>query len=96
MVETDENLATRRRRALYRATHRGTKEMDWILGRFARAELPAMNADELAVFETLLSLPDPDIENWVKFGMPDGQGGDVAGLINQVRRFHAIGNAGGP
>ena len=96
MVETDETLAVRRRRALFRATHRGTKEMDWILGRFAVVEVPRMSADDLDVFETLLAVPDPDIENWVKYGMTEGQSAAVASLINQVRRFHAIGNAGGP
>ena len=37
-----DDAETRRRRAAYRACHRGTKEMDWILGRFAEAALPAM------------------------------------------------------
>ena len=33
-----DDVASRRRRAVFRAGHRGTKEMDWLLGRFAEAE----------------------------------------------------------
>ena len=95
MAKTSEDLAVRRRRALFRATHRGTKEMDWILGRYATVEVPRMSADDLDVFETLLTLPDPDIQNWVMYGTPDGQRGDIAGLIDRMRRFHDIGDAGG-
>src|SRR6185436_18374500 len=54
-----DDVETRRRRAAYRACHRGTKEMDWILGRFAQAALQGMSADGLGVFERLLALPDP-------------------------------------
>ena len=32
-----DDVERRRRRAVYRACHRGTKEMDWILGRFRAA-----------------------------------------------------------
>ena len=40
---------TRRRRAVYRACHRGTKEMDWILGRFAERSVGDMSPDRLAL-----------------------------------------------
>ena len=39
-----DDVAIRRRRAAYRASHRGTKEMDLILGRYAVARLPDMTA----------------------------------------------------
>ena len=35
-----DDLEMRRRRAAYRASHRGTKEMDIILGRYAEAGCP--------------------------------------------------------
>src|SRR5437870_3930042 len=56
---------SRRRRAAYRASHRGTKEMDWILGRFADAALPAMSQAALAAFERMLALPDPDLQDMI-------------------------------
>ncbi len=54
-----DDLEMRRRRAAYRASHRGTKEMDIMLGRYAEARLPGMQDDELDAFERLLALPDP-------------------------------------
>ena len=48
-------LEIRRRRARFRAEHRGTKEMDWLLGRFAQAMLPQMDDEALEEFEQLLS-----------------------------------------
>ncbi len=55
----------RRRQALYRATYRGTKEMDFILGRFAREEIGRLSDDELEVFEKLIEAPDPQFYDWV-------------------------------
>jgi antitoxin CptB len=69
-------LEERRRRAQYRAAHRGTLEMDWLLGRYAAAALPAMPQAELDRFEGLLTLPDPSctrgsrrVRVWLKANM---------------------------
>ena len=51
----------RRRRALYRATHRGSKELDFLLGRFAEQRIEAMTDIEISVMERLIEIPDPDI-----------------------------------
>ena len=53
------DLGMRRRRALWRATHRGSKEMDFLLGRFAEQSLDGMNAAEIAVFERLIDDAGP-------------------------------------
>jgi antitoxin CptB len=58
-------LDERRRRILFRAWHRGVREMDLIMGRFADAHLPTMNEDELAEFESLLDVPDPQALAWI-------------------------------
>jgi antitoxin CptB len=42
--------------------------MDLIMGRFADAHLPTMNEDELAEFERLLDLPDPQALSWIIHG----------------------------
>lgn len=82
-------LDSRRRRALWRATHRGTKEMDWLLGRYAEARLAAMDEADLAGFERLLILPDPDLQEWILAGtLADGS--DVSPLIERIRAFHGI------
>jgi len=54
-------LDDRRKRLLFRCWHRGTREMDLILGRFADAEIARLSDDELAQFEHLIEVPDPDL-----------------------------------
>jgi antitoxin CptB len=54
-------LDDRRKRLLFRCWHRGTREMDLILGRFADAEIANLSDAELAQFEHLIEAPDPDL-----------------------------------
>jgi antitoxin CptB len=54
-------LDDRRKRLLFRCWHRGTREMDLILGRFADAEIANLSVDELAQLERLIEVPDPDL-----------------------------------
>ncbi|MDD1528881.1 succinate dehydrogenase assembly factor 2 family protein [Bradyrhizobium sp. WBOS7] len=54
-------LDDRRKRLLFRCWHRGTREMDLILGRFADAEIGNLSDDELTQLETLLDVNDPDL-----------------------------------
>jgi antitoxin CptB len=58
-------LDERRRRILFRAWRRGVREMDLVMGRFADAHLPSMSEAELAEFERLLDVPDPQIFAWI-------------------------------
>jgi antitoxin CptB len=54
-------LEDRRKRLLFRCWHRGTREMDLILGRFADAEIANLSDTELAQLEGLIEVPDPDL-----------------------------------
>jgi len=63
--ETPRDPEIRRRRLLFRAWHRGTREADLLLGRFAEAHLPGFDAAQLDGFEALLTEADPDIYDWV-------------------------------
>jgi antitoxin CptB len=83
------DLGMRRRRALWRATHRGSKEMDFLLGRFAEQALNRMNAAEIAVFERLIDTPDPAIESGVLEGYSLGDSA-LDELIDRLRRFHGL------
>ncbi len=78
---------SRVKRAFYRANHRGTKELDLILGRFAEAELPGMGEIELGAFEELLALPDPQIDRWVKGDEPPP---GVAAVVTRIRLYHQL------
>jgi antitoxin CptB len=63
MSTTD--LETRRKRALFRAQHRGTKEMDWLIGRYAEVKLPSMDTAALDHFDQLLAISDVDLHAWI-------------------------------
>ena len=52
------------KKLLFKASHRGTKEMDIILGNFAKKNLESMDIDNLKLFEELLEIPDPDLYKW--------------------------------
>lgn len=65
MTTSDEPREVMLRRLRIRATHRGIKEMDIILGRFAKARLDLLGDDALAAFDTLLSENDQDLYQWV-------------------------------
>jgi antitoxin CptB len=55
----------RRKRLLFRAWHRGTREADLILGSFAEAHLAAFDTAQLDRFETLLECPDAELFDWI-------------------------------
>lgn len=56
--------AARRRRLLFRAGHRGIKEMDLLLGAYAGKHIAAMSGQELNEFEHLMSFEDNDLLSW--------------------------------
>jgi antitoxin CptB len=62
-TRSSDGLDARRKRLLFRCWHRGTKEMDYILGRFADAHIADLSEEEVADFERLIELPDPDLYN---------------------------------
>jgi antitoxin CptB len=58
-------LDTRRRRVLFRATHRGMQETDRLLGGFVAARITAFDEEELASVERVLELVDADLADWL-------------------------------
>jgi antitoxin CptB len=65
MDETSASLESRRRRLLFRAQHRGTRENDLLVGGFVAARLADFSAGEIAVLETIMELPDPWLAEWL-------------------------------
>jgi antitoxin CptB len=59
------DLDPRRRRLLFHAWHRGTREMDLLMGRFADAEIGTLPEARLDEFEALMQVPDPDLFEWI-------------------------------
>jgi antitoxin CptB len=62
---TEMNHEIRLRRVRYRSWHRGCKETDVILGRFADERLETLTPEQLTVYEALLDEQDVDIWNWL-------------------------------
>jgi antitoxin CptB len=84
-----DDVESRRRRAAFRATHRGNKEMDWLIGRFAQARLAAMSLESLTAFERLLSIPDPHLYDMIVH--PEvAPAGEHTPLIAELRVFHGL------
>jgi antitoxin CptB len=73
----------RRKRLLFRSWHRGTREADLILGRFADAHLAGFDEAQLDRYEALLDCADPDIFDWVsgRAVPPPEYGDDVTRLL---------------
>ena len=69
----DQNTAEEaglRRRLLFQSRHRGVRELDLILGRFAEAHLARLRMAELQQFAVLLGEQDPDIYDWLVGRVP--------------------------
>jgi antitoxin CptB len=60
----------RRRRLLFRATHRGTFENDLMIGGFVRAALPTLNDTDIDALEAVLELQDPLLADWLTGRVP--------------------------
>ena len=53
------------KKLLYRANHRGTKEMDLVIGGFANENLKKLTFEELKEFEILLDFTDKELSSWL-------------------------------
>ena len=53
------------KKLFFKESHRGTKEMDIILGTFANKQLESMTKNDLALFDELLDISDPELYKWL-------------------------------
>jgi antitoxin CptB len=83
-------LDERRRRLLFRSWHRGTREMDLILGRFADAVIGELSEAEVDALEALSEFPDPDLYAWLSGARPVPAEHDIA-MFRRLRDFHLTG-----
>jgi antitoxin CptB len=60
----------RRKKLRFRSWHRGMREMDFVLGRFADSEIDGLTGDELDQYEKLLDIPDTEFFFFVTGEMP--------------------------
>jgi antitoxin CptB len=65
MDETPKPLDGRRRRLLFRASHRGTRENDILVGGFVSARIGLFTEAEIDALEAIMDLPDPLLADWL-------------------------------
>lgn len=87
---TSADLDLRRRRLLFRAWHRGIREMDLIMGRFADAEIGRLSETELDDFERLSEVPDGEVFRWIT-GEAETPSNYDTPLFRRLKEFHAHG-----
>ena len=84
---SSEGLDPRRRRLLFRSWHRGIREMDLVLGRFADAHIAILSDSELDEYERWLEVPDQRIFAWVNGAQTVPPEFDSV-LFRRLRDFH--------
>ena len=84
---SSDGLDRRRRRLLFRSWHRGIREMDLIMGRFADSTLAALSQAALTEFERLIEVTDRELLAWVTGEADVPQDLDTA-LFRRLRSFH--------
>ena len=83
--ETDEIPARRRKRLVFRACHRGIREMDILLGGYAKRRIAGLGEAELDRFEALLDEPDQLLLAWLTGQAPAPDHLDLA-MLDAIRR----------
>jgi antitoxin CptB len=84
---SSKGLDERRRKLLFRSWHRGIREMDLVLGRFADAQIATLSDADLDEYETWLEVPDQQIFAWVK-GAQKAPAEIDTPLFHRLREFH--------
>jgi len=78
-----DNISINRKRLIFRSWHRGTREIDLLLGKFADAHLPDFTESQIAAYDRFLNNSDPDIYNWISRAepVPPSEDSDVVQLL---------------
>ena len=86
------SIETRRKRLRFRAWHRGTREMDLIVGGFADSVVRTLTEPALSEFEALIEASDPDLYDWIVGATPPPAAYDTE-TLRRLRAFHRAPNA---
>ncbi len=86
MAGQTDPLEARRKKLFWRATHRGIKEMDVLLGGYARLNVSAMTATDLDSLEAIIDIPDQTLLAWAtrQEDVPPGQS---SSMLQDVLNF---------
>ncbi|MBD3847815.1 succinate dehydrogenase assembly factor 2 [Bosea sp. SSUT16] len=81
------DLDPRRRKILFRAWHRGMRETDLIMGRFADEAIAGFSEAELDEFERLIEVLDRDLLGWITGEIAVPENYDTE-LYRRLKAFH--------
>lgn len=87
LSRTSADLDPRRKRILFRAWHRGTREMDLVMGRYAESVIATLTDAEMDIFETLIDQQDRDLFSWISQEAPVPVEHDTA-VFQAMKAFH--------
>ena len=90
-TRSSDGLDERRRRLLFRSWHRGTREADLIMGRFADAHIGSLTDAELDEYEHLLDALETELLAWLTGVGAVPVEHDTA-MFRRVRDFHFQGS----
>ena len=85
------SLDVRRRRLLFRSTHRGMYENDILIGGFVRRNIAIFSDTDLAAIEDLLELPENALADWLtgRVPIPDDLDSPMLRRIRDEAEHHA-------
>jgi antitoxin CptB len=84
---SSDGLDVRRRRLLFRSWHRGTREADLIMGRFADVHIAGFDDAELDAYEHLLEALEAELLAWMTGASAVPPEHDTP-MFRRVRDFH--------
>ena len=86
MSESERDI--QRKKLIYRATHRGTKEADAIIGGFVTAKIDTLSDIHLDSLEKVLDQSDADLMDWLRGRrpMPVDDTWDILSLIKDYQQ----------
>lgn len=86
-VLSSADLDPLRKKLLFRAWHRGIREMDLILGRYSDTHIVGMSAEELEEFALLLEVFDRDLIQWFTSEVETPIVWNTA-LFQKIKQYH--------
>jgi antitoxin CptB len=86
-TRSSDGLDARRRRLLFRSWHRGTREADLIMGRFADVHIEGFSYAELDQYEHLLDALETDLLSWMT-GVVEVPAEHDTVMFHRIRDFH--------
>lgn len=87
MTDSDQvPLDIRRKRLLYRSTHRGTFENDLMIGGFVRAHYNELTEADVDALEAVMDTRDDDLADWLTGRAPFPPGTETP-MLRRLREY---------